>query len=259
MSDVEHDEVAEMLGVYALDAVETDERARIDAHLEICPKCRAELSDHLEVASALGDSGTPAPSGVWDEIAARISQDDDGSGDAPMPALDLAAIRAERERSTSAASPGRSRASRFLAVAAAAVLVVAFASMGWLIAEQQGRIDEMESAMESDSMLLDPDAEVVQLADGAGTPYATAVMSQNGRAVLIGTNLAPLPDDRTYQLWAVGPDGPVSLGMLGSEPRVVPFGMAADESTVLAITDEPAGGSPAPTSDPMATGEMADL
>jgi hypothetical protein len=35
--------------------------------------------------------------------------------------------------------------------------------------------------------------------------------------------------------------------------------MTGHDSMVLAITDEPAQGSPAPTSDPMATGEMTDL
>ena len=260
MSEADHDVVAELLAVYALDAVDLDERRLVDEHLATCPKCRAELREHMAVASALGDTGAPAPPGVWDSIAGRLTADDGGderASESDLPALDLAAVR--REREADARSTRSRRLERLVSVAAAVVLIAVVATMGWVISDQQARLDEMESAMQGDSMMLDPDSSIVQLADTTGAPYATAVMGTNGRAVLIGTNLEPLPDGRSYQLWAVGPDGPVSLGVLGSDPHLVPFGMADDGSTVLAITDEPAGGSPAPTSDPMATGEMSDV
>src|SRR4051812_36552435 len=66
------DEFTELLGAYALDAVDDDEREAIEAHLLSCPRCRAEVAEHREVAAFLS-KGAPAPDGVWDRIAAELS------------------------------------------------------------------------------------------------------------------------------------------------------------------------------------------
>jgi hypothetical protein len=76
-----HEEVQELLGAYALDAVEPDEAAAIERHLPTCPRCRIELADHREVAALMGYAGADAPSGVWDRIIASLEE--------PPPALNL--------------------------------------------------------------------------------------------------------------------------------------------------------------------------
>lgn len=250
-----HDEVAALLGAYALDAVDPDERAAVDAHVAECPRCREELRGHMDVAGILGDTGSPAPPGVWDRIAAEIG---DGDG-VVLPPLDLAAVRserAEREPDREVGRPRRASGFRLLGAAAAVLAVVGLGSMGAVIANQQARLDEMDAAMD-DPVLTDPDAEVVQLVDAEGVVYASAVVGDDGRAVLVSSSLGALPEDRSYQLWAVGADGPVSLGMLGAAPTVVPFRITGEVPMTLAITDEPAAGSVAPTSDPMVTGEVS--
>lgn len=263
MSPLDHDAVAALLGAYALDAVDGPaERAAIEEHLGSCPRCREELRAHMEVAGVLGDTGSTAPPGVWDRIAAEIH---DGSGAPPLPPLDLAAVRAERgspERADAALPPARRRPrARVVGAAAAALALAGLGSMGFVIAQQQARLDEMEADMDEAMapVLTDPDAAVVQLVDAEGVVYASAVVGDDGRAVLVSTSLGALPDDRTYQLWAVGADGPVSLGMLGAAPTVVPFRIAGEMPMTLAITDEPASGSVEPTTEPMVTGELADL
>ena len=61
-----HDELISLLGAYALDAVDDDERRAIDEHLEICAACRAEVAQHLEVAAALGTTAvSAAPDDLW--------------------------------------------------------------------------------------------------------------------------------------------------------------------------------------------------
>ncbi|MDQ1416012.1 MAG: hypothetical protein QOF81_1625 [Acidimicrobiaceae bacterium] len=77
----EHAELQELLGAYALDAVEPDEAAAIERHLPTCPRCRTELADHREVAALLGYAGGSAPSGLWDRIIASLEE--------PPPALRL--------------------------------------------------------------------------------------------------------------------------------------------------------------------------
>ena len=69
-----HDEIAELLGAYALHAVEPDEVELVEAHLEGCPRCRAEVAAHREVAALLGNSGGDAPDGLWERIASRLEE-----------------------------------------------------------------------------------------------------------------------------------------------------------------------------------------
>ena len=78
--DLSHDQIEDLLGAYALDAVEAAEQETVTAHLRTCPRCRAEVEAHREVAGMLGNAGAAAPDGLWDRIAASIE------GEAPRPA-----------------------------------------------------------------------------------------------------------------------------------------------------------------------------
>ena len=68
-----HDDFSDLLGAYALDAVDPGEAAEIEAHLRTCAVCAQEVADHREVASLLAHSGASAPEGMWDRIAAELS------------------------------------------------------------------------------------------------------------------------------------------------------------------------------------------
>jgi len=69
-----HTELQELLGAYALDATEPDESAEVEAHLAVCPGCRAEVAEHREVAGALAFSGHEVPPGLWDRITTGMSE-----------------------------------------------------------------------------------------------------------------------------------------------------------------------------------------
>jgi anti-sigma factor RsiW len=71
---LKHEEIADLLGAYALDAVEPDEAELVEAHLATCPRCRDEVRDHREVASLLAYSGAAAPPGLWDSLAAALEE-----------------------------------------------------------------------------------------------------------------------------------------------------------------------------------------
>src|SRR5437870_7042409 len=105
-----HRAIEELLGAYALDAVDNDEREVIEAHLVDCPRCRAEVADDREVAAFLGHTGGSAPTGVWDRIAASLEE-------APPP-LTLAPV-------TPITMHPRSRWVRWAAAAAAVAATVA--------------------------------------------------------------------------------------------------------------------------------------
>ncbi len=80
-SRVTHPEIEELLGAYALDAVDPAETEVIELHLRGCPSCVAEVVSHREVAASMVQPGAAAPDNVWHRLAAELEE--------PPPALDL--------------------------------------------------------------------------------------------------------------------------------------------------------------------------
>ena len=93
-----HDEIGELLGAYALDAVDPAERDAIEEHLLSCAKCRAEVADHREVAALLAHGGSDAPAELWDRIAGSLEQAPPRLDLAPVASLDARLARAPGPR-----------------------------------------------------------------------------------------------------------------------------------------------------------------
>jgi len=67
-----HDELEELLGAYALDALDDDERRKVERMLESNPRARAEVQQHRETASMLAFSGSTAPDAVVPSVATTV-------------------------------------------------------------------------------------------------------------------------------------------------------------------------------------------
>jgi hypothetical protein len=95
---------------------------------------------------------------------------------------------------------------------------------------------------------------------GERSTPATIVLTAAGTGFVIDHSddgLAPLPADRTYQLWGVVGDRTISLGLLGPHPGIVPFSVAGSAPvTGFAITDEVAGGVVQSMHSPVAVGAV---
>ncbi len=247
--ELTHDETADLLGAYALDAVEPDEREAIERHLQTCPRCRAEVADHRTVASFMGSAGGPAPDGLWDRIA--------GSLDEAPPELHLAPVVPLHER--------RSVSLR-LGAAVAAVAAAVIAVLGAQVVHLNNKVDTMQTAQgtNADSAMLaaatraltDPDARRASLQSSDANIRAQAVLLPDGSGFLFGDNLPALPSGRTYQLWAVAAGEKISAGVLGARPGVVAFRYAGGDLGALAITDEHAPGVMASTNAPVVAGNV---
>src|SRR6478609_2271004 len=70
--ELTHREIQELLGAFALDAVDGDEAEAIELHLRECPRCRAEVTEQREVAALLAHTGATAPEGVWVRILEEL-------------------------------------------------------------------------------------------------------------------------------------------------------------------------------------------
>jgi len=223
-----HAELEELLGAYALDAVDGDERELVELHLLDCPRCRAEVAEHRAVASFLGSAGGRAPEAVWDRIAGSLEE-------AP-PRLDLAPVVPLRG--------GRSVSLR-VGAAAAAVAAAVIGVLGFEVVHQGHRIND----------LARPAANLVDLRSTDGSLTAQAVVLRGGAGYLVNNDLPELTRDRTYQLWALVGTRRISAGVLGPRPRLAAFKVNRD-AWGFAVTEERAGGVPTTSKEPVVVGRI---
>ena len=245
-----HDEIEALLGAFALDAVDADEREIVEDHLRECPRCRAEVEQHREVAAHLAFAGSSAPEGLWTRIAAELEPAESEP--------DLARIYPLRS-----ASPTRSGLYQVLTGAVAAALIAVMGVLGWQVHTEQTRVRHLAAALVQAGGLngavrdasLDPSSAKFALTSADGKVHVDAVMQPDGTGYLVSHgSLATLPKGETYQLWGVVGGQRISLGLLGTDPDVVAFRAAGTSVSAMAITAEAAGGAVQPTRPPVATG-----
>jgi anti-sigma-K factor RskA len=110
--------------------------------------------------------------------------------------------------------------------------------------------------------LLAPEVESVRLSATDRPPTAQMYWNRaTGQVILAAFRLPPAREGRTYQLWGIAKGGaPVSLGTFNTLPsgegRHVSTAPPGLTIAVGAVTEEPAGGSPQPTSTPFLVGQV---
>jgi anti-sigma-K factor RskA len=248
-------ELDELLGAYALDAVDEDEREQVEAYLDRSPAARSLVAEYRETAALLAHSDTEAPPGLWERIEQTLEEEPPQLA-TPLPG-GVVAFESRRKRL-------RRRIAVAVGVAAAVVVV---GSLTVKVVQQDDRIDELGREAESGSVLAaaetasrDPHAARVTLSSTDGALEARAVYLPDGDGFLVESNLRPLPPDRTYQLWALlgdpGAERAISAGVLGPDPGVTAFKVQGPVAG-LAITDEPSPGSVSPSNPVLIQGAVS--
>lgn len=246
-----HEDAEQLLGALALDAVDADEAAALEAHVETCPRCRAELDAHREVAGLLAYGGSAAPEGLWDRIVAGTQQSppplrlDQVRSATPSPLrapppTGAAPVRALR-RQSSAPLPAWAKIAMPV-LAAAVVALVALVGVQLASPPREGPAPAVTASVVRRALTAPGHRSVVLRApSGPSGASVSVVLLPNGTGYLYDTHLTPLPADRTYQLWGVVGGQRISLGLLGDTPATVQF-RAGSGVQALAITDEVASG-----------------
>ena len=223
--------IHELTAGYALDALDPEERAAYEAHLDECERCREELAALLSVTDALavGASG-PDPS---PELRGRI----------------VAQARAEPQVIVPF-EPRRKRRIPVLAVTAGAVAAIALVAVGaWSVHLANQRDDARAALAQLASIVGNPGSQSVSLATGDGR----LVVSPEGNAVLVLTGLAPAPSGKTYEAWVIRNGKAAPAGLFPGEKgtNVVGVDGTVTSGDVVAVTVEKAGGATAPTQQPI--------
>jgi len=249
-------EIEELFGVYALDALDADERAEVDEFLERSVGARIEVAQLQEVAAMLAHSGGAAPDGLWGRIEQALAAEPPGL------VLPLDQARTERNRRRGLGS----RVALAIAAASVAAALVTAVVVSSEMSAQEDRLDRVASSVERDGVrraamgaLADPRARTVRLVAPDGTASATVVSMPDGGGFLMAHDVARLAPGHTYQLWAMtgDPGTPtlVSAGVLGRDLDVTAFHAPAS-ALGFVVTDEPESGSVTATQRVMLAGEF---
>lgn len=241
--ELSHAELGDLLGVYALDALDPDERDHVERHLPGCPSCRTELARHREVLAPLSLPAGPPPTGLWERIAMTLEE--------PPPPLKLIAPGAPPLR------PRRHLRALAAVTAVAAALIVV---LGLRVATQERRLDRLQAVTAEDAVeravlaaIASPAARKVELRSFDGSASAVVAVLPDGRGYGLIDGLPHLSSDRTYQLWALAEGQRISAGTLGPQPEIAVFHTSGNIDG-FAITEEQGPGVAASTNAPVLIG-----
>lgn len=256
-----HEQFADDLALYALDALDSSQKAALEQHVETCASCRRELETlRGDMALlALSASGPHPPQRSRARLMSTI-------------AAEKPVIVTERETVGSGGWFGRLgwMAAALVLLAGAllmnnakeknAALQREIAGLQTKGAAQDAELQRVRSEFEA---FTGPSAQPVTLVVAANhpQPQGKAIYVQSsGKLLFVASNLPALPDDKAYELWLLPSTGnPVPAGVFrpdtkGSGVVVNPPLDAGVSAKGFAITVEPKEGSAAPTTKPMMVG-----
>jgi anti-sigma-K factor RskA len=253
MSHVSHEAFDTLAAVYAVGALDGDELREFEAHLAGgCDRCRATLRESHDALArvALAEPRAIPPAEVKDALLRRV-------GARP------------------ARAPERRRRLPWVAATAAAMVVSAMLTGGFVASRYEGKLGEMarevsrirDEMRRRDAALLaelaeyrravellgDPATRVVELRGAGPGVEATGRVVWHERAggYLIVTKLPPLPAGKAYEAWTLGGPAPRPAGVFTVDGagqgrhKLEPTGDAPAKG--FAVTVEPEAGVAEPT------------
>jgi anti-sigma-K factor RskA len=241
MTHDEHAPFLENIPAYALGALDADESAALESHLENCASCRTELAEYRSLSDSLLTAVPPK-----------------------QPSAALRKRLQNQLPSAQKTTPPRFKAKRVnwsfgqLAIGMAltvllAINVYSILQMQTLQSEQARLNHQIRTGQMVMSMLSYPATE--RLAISEDNLVGSLLLDKERNIVaLIVWNMPQLQEGKTYQIWLIDPQGGrVSTGLFRPEnsqaytTQIVFPDQSLANFTGIGVTIEPAGGSDQPT------------
>lgn len=228
------------LDAYALGALEPDEVALVEQHLPTCDACTALLEQIRAVTDGLlaAVPQVAPPPALRASILSRVRAESDG-----QQAVQSTQPSQSTPSPETTAAPESGREGR----------------MGRLLRSLFGGEAPTPSNSAADALLrdllLDPQVVIRPIAATAAAGHAAASFvsaSTRHEGVVLAHGLRPLDAAHAYQVWLLRGDQPLPSNLFtvdhaGRGIGIVRASQSPLDFDVLAITPEPAGGSPGPT------------
>jgi anti-sigma-K factor RskA len=238
MTQTPIDPFTENIPAYVLGALNRTEASALQAHLETCEVCRAELAAYQQIGDGLLASVLPLQK--------------------PSSTAQRKLFHQLEEEETPAVSQGRRR---FWQVALGTMILllistnlIAFQQIGALRKQQA----QLASQLEKNHNILGVLAASTEVHPISGSGFSGNLLfdREKNLSYLLLWNLPLPPQDRVYQIWLVSPNGErVDAGSFRPElerpltsTALLPTGNFA-EFVGIEVTLEPVGGSDTPTGD----------
>lgn len=232
----EHAALRENIPAYAIGALDAEDVAALETHLQTCVSCREELAAYRAVGDHLLAATPPR------EPSAALRKQ----------------LQSKLPSAQKAARPRIAWSFNQLAIGAALVLlfimnVFSFTQMRALQQQQGSLVQQFQNSQVALAMLSYPGTQTLTFHEGtvAGT---VLVDKDRSTAALVAWNLPQLSAQQIYQIWLIEPSGHrVSAGLFrpqGNQPYTtepILSKQALSNFVGIGVTVEPAGGSDQPT------------
>lgn len=236
MAQGEHTPFFENIPAYAVGALDADEVAALEAHLEQCASCRTELAEYRAMSESLLTAVPPKQPPTL--LRKRLQNQ----------------LPSARKRS----SPQLTWNFYRLAAGVAVIALLAFNLVSLRqtrqIQMQQTELEnQMNDAQVALAMLSYPGIERLSV-DGGNLTGSFLLDKDQNIAALIVWNLPQLSKNQTYQAWLIDPQGGrVSAGVFRPQTdqayttQIITTNKGFSNYVGVGVTVEPAGGSDQPT------------
>jgi anti-sigma-K factor RskA len=180
---------------------------------------------------------------------------------------ELAARRGRRSRGGSGSGGARPGVVRALAAAAGVLLLAGAGLTGWALGQspENNRLEQqLAQAQQTQGTMLgiltSEDAKVATARMAGGAVVTVAYAPSLNQGAVTAHGLPDLPAGKTYELWLQHDNVMVPAGLMSSAAAGSPMMKLLEGqlsgATAVGITVEPAGGSPAPTTEPIMVQEL---
>ena len=254
------EQLAPLYEEYALGVLEGDERAELEAHLaRACPQCTPGIARARWVVSELAALSPDAqpPAALRGKIMAAIQASPNsvlGATQFKKPPAKPAMfpVWAWVAAATLALATGYSM--RQIGVQTAQLAQLR-RQMRLATLQSQALQNQLDEGRMVASIMMSPDSMPLKLMPkDKNMPMVHAYLHPHMGVAITADEMPSMPPARTLQLWFVPKKGtPMSVAIFHPDAQgqivlVAPVNMSMNEIAMLAVTEEPAGGSPQPTS-----------